>query len=163
MIKQKNFKLVTTSLCLMSLIGTFNIALANERGVTENSSPITSGGLQNVTVSANQGSVFSITIPKKITLENTTKGNSESSYTIEIRGDIASDEILKVIPDNSFNMNQDGGRTFPVSVTQSITTATWDEMTETNPKRISGNLNGTNMTAGNWNGTFNFNISLDKK
>lgn len=161
--KKQRIKLIILNTCLVSLLGTFNTAFAKERGVTENSSPITTGGSQSVTVTANQGSVFSITIPKKITLENTTKGNSQSNYTVEIRGDIASDEILKVIPDNSFNMNQDGGRVFPVAVTQSVTTATWDEITETQPKTITGNLKGTNMTAGNWQGIFNFEISLNKK
>lgn len=160
---KKHIKLITTSLCTLSLLGVCNVTFANERGVTETSTPITSGGSQSVAVSANQGSVFSVTIPKKITLENTVKGKSESNYTIEVRGDIASNEVLKVIPDNSFNMNQDGGRTFPVSVAQTVTTAVWNEMTEVNPKTISGNLSGTNMTAGDWQGIFNFNISLDKK
>lgn len=160
---KKHIKLITTSLCTLSLLGAYNVTFANERGVTETNSPITSGGVQSVAVSANQGSVFSVTIPKKITLENTIKGKSESNYTVEVRGDIASNEVLKVTPDNSFNMNQDGGRTFPVSVTQTVTTAVWNEMTEVNPKTISGNLSGTNMTAGDWQGTFNFNISLDKK
>lgn len=158
----KKSKLIITSVCVFSLMGLFNNSFATEKSVIETSSPIIAEGLQNVTVLANQGSVFSITIPKKISLDNTTRGNSQSSYTIEIRGDIASDEILSVVPDKSFIMNQSGGRTFTVSTTQNVTTAIWNEITETNPKIITGSLTGKNMTSGSWVGSFNFNISLEK-
>ena len=159
-------KILTLGICVLgvSAMTTNSFAsMTNVRGVIENNSSITGAGSQTVTVTASKGSSFSITIPKRIELDNTTNTESESIYTVQIKGDIASDEVITVSPDSSFNMTQSGGRTFPVVVTQLDTTAEWDEISGVNGKTINGRLDGASMTAGNWQGTFNFNISLNKK
>ena len=113
-----------------------------------------------------------ITIPKEITMDGNTKA---ADYTVNVVGDIAGDQEIKVAPDASFQLTEDGGKdAVPVTVTQADQKFVYREINVdvnsdgaltpgTDGKTVSGNLSAPTLTAGQWNGKFNFNISFGEK
>ena len=112
-------------------------------------------GTNAVNVYAQIGSSYTVTIPKTITLDGSTK---TGSYTVSVAGDIAGDEAVKVVPDASFKMSQTDKADVTASVTQDKTA--W-EVSEFGTAG-NGSISASRLTAGAWNGTFNFNVGLEK-
>lgn len=124
-------------------------------------------------VYAKVGSTFTVTIPKKITLAGATK---TGSYTVSCTGDIAGNEYVSVTPDNSFMMKQTGKNDVTTIVSQAVNKFRGNNYVKslnvdgTEAKMQDGatgaiyadgsNGSGT-LTAGAWNGTFNFAIALN--
>lgn len=114
------------------------------------------------------GSTFSVVIPKTIVLDATSK---DSAYTVKVSGDISSDKKVTVAPQdvltdidgiNFYMIDQatKGTKKDPVqaNVTQNVVDWTSAEVTADTSK--DGKVAAPTITAGNWKGTFNFNIAL---
>ena len=112
-------------------------------------------GTNAVNVYAQIGSSYTVTIPKTITLDGSTK---TGSYTVSVAGDIAGDETVKVVPDASFKMSQTDKADVTASVTQDKTA--W-EVSEFGTAG-NGSISASDLSAGAWNGTFIFNVGLEE-
>ena len=106
-------------------------------------------------VKYSQTSNFSVIVPKKITLD----ADKTSSYTVDVNGDIASDMKVVVIPDETVTMKDVNSIKADVTGTieQNKTSWIYSEM-DTDAK---GSVSAQGLTAGTWNGTFNFAIALN--
>jgi hypothetical protein len=113
-------------------------------------------------VYAEIGSVFKVTIPKKITIDGTTKSGS---YTVTVTGDIAGVEIIKVEPEVSVTLSSVNLTDVIAPISQDKINWKYDEMLDGTNIIANGAINASDITAGSWTGNFNFNIKLitDKK
>ena len=114
------------------------------------------------------GSTFSVVIPKRIVLDATSK---DSNYAVRVYGDISSDKKVTVAPQDAlteieginFYMKDQATKgtkkaDVQADVTQDVVDWTSAEVTADTSK--DGNVAAPTITAGNWKGTFNFNIAL---
>ncbi len=127
------------------------------------------GTTRNTEVLYEQASSYSVVIPKTIVLDATSK---DSDYAVRVYGDISSDKKVTVAPQDAlgdidginFYMKDQatvGTKKADVQadVTQDVVDWTSAEVTANTSKN--GNVAAPTITAGNWKGTFNFNISLE--
>ena len=110
---------------------------------------------EEVRVNVDVASSFTITIPKEIVLNG---NDGSAAYKVKCEGDIAGDQVISVVPDNSFTLYEDGGKTTPVTVTQNDTDFTYVELNDA--KEYDGDLSAPKISAGNWSGSFYFNIEF---
>lgn len=133
-------------------------------------------------VRVSQTSTFSVTIPKTIVLNGGVGSDNSATYTVGVNANIASDEVIVVAPPESFQMADAKGiktSTKTANISQSVTRFVESE-TKTNQfssrdeytsiarasegaegtTSVDGSVTVENLTAGAWQGTFNFNISL---
>jgi len=116
------------------------------------------GTASNPGSSATDGN-YMVTIPKKITLGT----DKTATYTISVAGDIASNKQVTVIPEQSFLMKDvsvaSGGKEdVTAKVTQEEVAWNWSEVADAAEKE--GSISAEGLTAGSWEGTFNFSITL---
>lgn len=133
---------------------------------------VTTDGSQACEVDVRIASTFSVTVPKKITLDGTTKSGA---YTVSCKGDIAGNESVSVVPDTTFEMSQTGKANVQAAVTQEKTTFKDSGYTgelgdavkmgtaagESTGTAIDGSIVTPDLSAGAWNGAFNFTINLE--
>lgn len=148
---KKMLPLSMTSIMLLSSIVPTFATVSDTHTVTSNSN-------QQTEVIYNQESNFEVTVPKLIDLGS----DKLTNYTVGVTGDISSDEVIKVIPDESFLMKDISGTTnlkddVTATVTQDKTEWIFNEF-ET---KGNGTVSALNLTAGTWEGKFNFNIKLE--
>ena len=141
------------SLALAAVIITVNIGVVSAASSTE-SVEYDEGivGSNETQVSAFIDSEFKVTIPKTIVLSGQTK---QASYTVTVEGDIAGEESVLVVPDDSFNLNSVGKAPQTATVTQDKTEWSCNEFNTVGNGTVSAGI-----TAGKWSGVFNFNISI---
>lgn len=115
-----------------------------------------------------RASSYSVVIPKTIVLDAVSK---DSDYAVRVYGDISSDKKVTVAPQDALT-DIDGINFYMVDqatagtkkanvqadVTQNVVDWTSAEVTADTSK--DGNVAAPTITAGNWKGTFNFNIAL---
>lgn len=145
--------LLATTLSLAMILGSTMTANA---ATLEDDTPIvtiTSDGTQSTNVVANITSHFTVTIPKQITLDGK---NKSADYTISVNGELANNETVSVVPDSTFLMSSVNKADQTATVTQNKQEWTCEE-TGING---TGTIRAENLTAGHWNGTFNFSIGL---
>ena len=112
-------------------------------------------------VTVDRASYFTITIPKEIVLNG---DNGTATYEVSATGEIAGDQVLKVVPiadevaSRTFKLNEDGGKQVDVTVTQANTDFTYQNLD--NRDVYNGTLSAPNISAGNWSGKFDFNITF---
>lgn len=100
-------------------------------------------------------SEYNITIPKTVVLNGDTK---EANYIVKAEGDIAGYEILNIVPSSSFKLYSKNKSAVDASISQDITSWTYDTLgTDGN-----GKISAPKLSAGNWNGNFDFNIELTR-
>ena len=107
---------------------------------------------------------FSVTIPKRITLSGETKSGT---YSIGCTGNIKDYRYISVVPDSTFMMTQKGKDNVTGTMVQQITkfrSANYTGSLEADETEMGTDIEGTihtpDLTAGSWNGTFNFRINL---
>ncbi len=129
---------------------------------------VDAGTTRETEVLYQQSSSYTVVIPKKIVLDATTK---DSDYAVRVYGDISSDKKVTVAPQDAL-ADIDGTNFYmkdqatvgtkkadvQADVTQDVVDWTSAEVTADTTK--DGNVAAPTITAGNWKGTFNFNISL---
>ena len=111
---------------------------------------------QETYVYVSQASTFGVTIPKTIILDGQTK---QGNYLVSIIGNISGQENITVIPDENVTMSQYGKNDIIATITQDKTSWLYNEL-DTNGN---GNIIAKDMSAGSWNGQFNFNIKLNRQ
>ena len=116
---------------------------------------ITNEVTENTTVYVSQASSFGVIIPKTIILDGKTKN---ATYEVSVTGNIGGQESIEVVPEDSFLMKQQGKNDIDAIVTQDKTSWIYNEF-ET---KGNGTIVAEDMTAGSWNGQFNFNIFLNE-
>lgn len=97
-------------------------------------------------------STFTVTIPKTVILDGET---DSGNYAVKVEGNLSGTETVKVVPDESFTMSQEGKEDISATVEQDKTEWGYDEVETT----ATGTVQAIDATAGSWNGSFNFNIS----
>lgn len=119
------------------------------------------------------GSIL-VSVPKKLILGKNTEGNAyEGTYKVRVKGNIAGDTVISVIPESTFSMHQVGKQDITVNVSQpkqKFVTAQSTLIGEDVVKGVEADFNEVAVTtgkmftkeatAGSWNGICNFNISM---
>ena len=121
--------------------------------------PITEDSNSNCDVYAELGSEFKVTIPKKITLDGALK---KGTYQVTVEGDIAGLEIVKVIPDSIVTLSSKDKADVIGNISQDKTKWYYNEILADSKTLGNGLIEADGITAGSWNGTFNFNINLSE-
>jgi len=131
------------------------------------------GELYRVVVTSKDGTVlyssparlivlgFSVTIPKEITLDSVT---GSSDYEVSLKAQVPEGQVLSVKPDQSFNMSDAFGKS-DITATVTQDEIEW-ETSELDPHSVitkTGNIQVSNLTAGEWSGNFNFTIGFETK
>lgn len=104
-------------------------------------------------------SSFNISIPKN--LKDSGK-SGKLQYTITVEGNIASDEVLIITPDEYIILYQDGKPSIRADITQTKTVFKSAELDNNAKAETTGSIEYS-VSAGIWNGTFNFNINLTEE
>ena len=133
-----------------------SVAPSTEPGESIYSQPGTGSAVVELTVT----SVYSVRIPKKITLDGNTK---EGSYTVSVCGDIPAGDSVSVIPTSTFEMEQVGKDNVTATVTQNKTVWSANEVTADEYATTTGTISAEDLTAGEWSGVLVFNISLSSE
>ena len=126
------------------------------------------GATRETEVLYKKASTFSVVIPKTIVLGSESK---DSDYTVRVYGDISSDQKVTVAPQdvltdidgiNFYMIDQATAGTKKADVQADVTQkfVDWTSAEVTADTSKDGNVAAPTITAGNWKGTFNFNISL---
>ena len=116
-------------------------------------------GTQSATLSYDQDSSFTVTIPKTIAL-----GSAKSAtYSVNVKGDINGNDVITVIPDNSIVMKDSKGKSdVSATISQEKNKFTQPEIIN-NGNTTTGNVAAPDLTAGDWTGTLNFAINLKQQ
>ena len=164
--------LLASMVCSSSVIPTF-AAEGNADSVTADAVTADSVTYQTVTnesndkspvteVKASIKSQYTVTLPKTMTVNN-----GDNAYNVNVKGDLAGDEAISVVPDATVSLSSEGKDAITGNITQEKQTFTYvdaskkadDVLTGTD---ASGNININGLTAGHWYGIFNFNVGTNK-
>ena len=113
---------------------------------------------QSAIVNYEQASAFSVTIPKAIVLNS----NKNAAYNVKVKGDIAGNESVTVIPDATVTLNDANGKT-PVTGTidQVKTEFLCNEIATDDGCSTDGKITAEDLTSGDWSGVFKFEIGTN--
>lgn len=117
---------------------------------------ITTTGTKTASVDYSRDSSFTITIPKNIEID---KKSKTGTYEILVSGDIKANETLSVSPNSKVSMTDTTSQNnVDVDVTQTKSSFNYSDVA--NNSITTGQIDGSNLTSGIWEGTLNFSISL---
>lgn len=117
---------------------------------------ITTTGTKTASVDYSRDSSFTITIPKNIEID---KKSKTGTYEISVNGDIKANETLSVSPNSKVSMTDTTSQNnVDVDVTQIKSSFNYSDVA--NNSITTGQIDGSNLTSGIWEGTLNFSISL---
>ena len=125
----------------------------------EETQELDAAGTAKTTVYADIDSEYTVALPKTIKLDSTGKN---SDYSVNVKGDIAGTDMINVVPDSSFAMSTDGKDSVTATVTQTKTSFNYTEVSANggDGTTTTGSVVAAGLTAGEWNGTFNFNVEM---
>ena len=107
----------------------------------------------------NEDSDFTIIIPKEIQIDANT---GEATYSISAKGNISNDQKLSITPETNFYLKENGGKNdINGFITQNNSNYYYTEL-QGEGTEYTGKINISNLSAGEWLGTFNFLISLSE-
>jgi methionine-rich copper-binding protein CopC len=109
-------------------------------------------------------STFSVTIPKDIVMDGSTKS---ATYSVDVKGNIKSGEsaVVSVTPSNSFTLSNVVANGYPskeaisAQVSQNATSWTYNDIMK--GITTNGNIVANDISAGSWAGNFNFNVKFE--
>lgn len=117
---------------------------------------ITTTGTKTASVDYSRDSSFTVTIPKNIEID---KKSKTGTYEILVSGDIKANETLSVSPNSKVSMTDTTSQNnVDVDVTQIKSSFNYSDVA--NNSITTGQIDGSNLTSGIWEGTLNFSISL---
>lgn len=161
---------------LISSLAMGNVGLFADEVIVNQDSDLSNPAM--VTVTADVGGQFTVTIPKEMVLTLRDDGQYRCDYTVDVDGEIADNAYVSVIPQSEINISTQGKDDVVLSVSQDVkyfrsTTFTGDlsgstdtvkiDVTDTTPE-ANGNLvvkEGYTLTSGKWEGTLLFDINLN--
>ncbi len=152
----------------------------SDSSVSYASGTVSSDSNEDCQVSVSQTSTFSVTIPKYIVLNGAAGETNDAEYDVNVTANIASDEKIVVEPPENFEMKDNSGiKTKTATITQPAYVFVEDETKshsfsqdssyvainrasegEDGTALVEGTVAVENLTAGEWSGTFSFNIEL---
>lgn len=138
------------------MIGVLSITPAY--ATVESNNVLTAPGTSETTVYADIDTEYTVTLPKVAKLDKATK---DSDYTVKVQGDIAGTDSIIVEPETSFAMHTNGKDDITATVSQTKTKFEASEITGDGATEA-GKIAAPGLTAGSWNGSFNFNVQLQK-
>ena len=154
---------MSSVLCASMLMGSVTPVFA----ATNETQTTSSNEKKEVEVLYNKSASYFVTIPKTITLDS----NKESTYNVKVEGDIPSDKNVYVAPEDAISQTNeidfymhDQSTKHPKAdvaaiVTQNKDTQDFEEV-QSGYEETTNKISASQLTAGNWKGTFNFNINL---
>ena len=113
-----------------------------------------------------------VTVPKVQILDGKAGVSNSGVYKVEVRGDISADTVITVSPLDemadregvNFEMSSAGKDNIPTDVEQERTAFTYaDGVRPDSPATTTGVITAYGMTAGIWNGDFQFNIGASTR
>ena len=161
---KKIVKAMSGVLCASMLMGSLTPVFA---ATTDTQTTSKETDTKKVEVTYDKSASYFVTIPKVITLDS----NKESTYNVKVEGDIPSDKNIYVAPVDAisktdeidFYMHDQSTKNTKADVAAVVThnKDTWDfEDVANGVEETNNTISATNLTAGNWKGTFNFNINM---
>ena len=109
-------------------------------------------------ITYNENNYFNIVIPKEITISAETES---ANYYIKANGNILDTQMLSIMPDTNFSMKENGGKNdINGIVTQNNFDYYYNDL-QGEGTEYNGNIQIYNLSAGEWSGKFNFNISVN--
>ena len=161
---KKVIKTMSSVLCASMLMGSVTPVFAATIDTQTTSHETDS---KSVEVTYDKSASYFVTIPKTIVLDS----NKESTYSVKVEGDIPSNKNVYVAPVDAisqtneidFYMHDQGTKNTKADVVATVThnKDTWDfEDASSGYEETNNTISATSLTAGNWKGTFNFNINL---
>ena len=120
----------------------------------------TTTGTQGATITYEQDSAFTVTIPKTITLGQ----NKSATYGVKVNGDISGNETVTVTPDATLQLTDSNGKAAVTgTITQDITEFAADQVNLPDGGSTTGNIVANELTSGDWSGNFEFAIGINKE
>lgn len=147
-------KAISSLLCVLAIMQ-MSITPAYATNTTQQTS---TPGNQSATITYDQGSKFTVTIPKTIALDKT----KTDTYSVKVEGDISADEAVTVTPDATVAMTDTNNKNSVTgTITQEKTKFVATEVNQADGTSTTGTITANDLTAGNWSGQFNFYINVD--
>ena len=113
-------------------------------------------------VSANIDSSAVVWLPTSVVLSG--KANAQHKYTAEygvrVQGNIAGEEKITIIPDESVVLKQQGKENVTATITQEKQEFTYSDLKDGATSTSTGTITANSLSAGSWNGSFNFTVSV---
>ena len=158
----KKIKLLSLTLAASLLFSSIPVSANTQytdsaHEVIDIDTPISNDNNSNCDVYAEIGSEFKVTIPKHITLDGATKSGS---YKVTVEGDIAGTEKITVKPDSTFTLSSKNLPDVTAQVSQDKIHWKYHEILAETNIIANGLIGASEISAGAWNGSFNFNINL---
>lgn len=152
-------KLLVTAMAAMPMLGMFGGNFASAAVTSEDT--FIQNTTEDVQVYLTQPSTFSVTIPKVIQEQNVANSTYTDQYTVKVTGNIAGNQTVTVTPDATFDLIQSGKANITATVAQGDQQADYNALANGKEKLLDGTVTANDVTAGDWEGTFRFNISLN--
>ncbi|MBR5566170.1 MAG: leucine-rich repeat domain-containing protein [Roseburia sp.] len=151
--KKKTRKKILSTLLICTLV------LANSVNVLATTTEIQGSGTDakdtgSSIVEADMPSWYTVTIPKKIIIDSE---SALGEYMVNVTGDIAGNMKVHVVPESNITLTQEGKDDITATISQNKTSWTFNEM----GTNTSGNISAPDLSAGMWNGTLYFDITLE--
>ena len=108
-----------------------------------------------ISVYAELASIYKVTIPKIIVLSGAEK---KASYVVKVEGDIAGYEAISAIPDENFILSSKNKNGEIAIINQNKTQWRYNDFSI----NANGTITAEGITAGKWQGIFNFNLEINK-
>lgn len=100
-------------------------------------------------------------LPTSLVLNGTSKLNEyKAEYGVKVKGNIAGNELVSVIPDKNVSLRQQGKEDVTASIAQEKQEFTYSDLKDGATSTSTGTVTANSLSAGSWNGAFNFTVSL---
>ena len=103
-------------------------------------------------------------LPTSLVLNGTNKANEYTAeYGVRVKGNIAGNEVVSIVPDESVLLKQQGKENITATITQEKQEFTYSDLKAGATSTSTGTITANSLSAGSWNGSFNFTVSLKNK
>lgn len=101
-----------------------------------------------------------VSLPTTVIVSGTpdSSGNYTGNYSVGVKGNMSGSKQVNIVPDENVSLTQKGKNSKEATITQQQTVFTTDDFK--NDTVADGAVTAEGLTAGSWNGKFNFNISM---
>lgn len=129
-----------------------------DQSINEN---CTSDDLKSTLVQMVVPETYTITLPKILQLDTST---NQATYAVKVSGNIATNSVIHVVPDSSVSLENGNGETVNATILQEKEDFKTNELEAAGDAGIStiGTITSGELSAGDWLGKFNFNISVER-
>ena len=123
---------------------------ANDNSTEQTTTQEVGGGEHTVNVNATVASTFSVSVPKTIQLNGVRKS---AAYKVTCNGDFPANKKVTVVPETNVTLSSANKSEVIAAISQDKTEWLYGDEPGT-----TGTITAEGLSAGEWNGSFNFNI-----